>query len=63
MRFGTPIWKPSDDSYWYYWLGEKQGHASGSVLAKSRRGARAEIKAKHPKEEVSLLLSYEQYHK
>ena len=62
MRLGQPLWKRSEHDRWYYWLGDKQGYPTGSVLAKSARDARSEIKILHPGAKVDCVLHQSQYH-
>lgn len=63
MRQGIPMYKSSDESWWYYWLGGKQGYCNGSVSAKSKTSARRLIKEKHPGCVIDMILHENDYHK
>jgi len=62
VKLGTPIYKRSTDSRWYYWINGKQGHCSGDVLSPNRLGAKREIRATHPGCQFDAVIHEDEYH-
>jgi len=62
MRRGTPMYKRSTDSRWYYWIDGKQGYCNGDVLAPTCLGAKREIRLLHPGCRFDAVMHEDEYH-
>ncbi len=62
MRMGKPMYRPCEVDYWYYWIDGEQGYPSGDVLARTRIGAKREIRTKHPGCAIDHVLHQSTYY-
>ena len=62
MMPGTPSYPRNREHSWYFWLDGKQGYPTGSIWARTYKGAKRKIRLAHPGCDVDAVLHYDQYH-